>query len=113
MNGTKVVNDTRPEEFHLQTLHCAGYVAGAARQTGQAGSQGGVEALNVGGVDPADMRLGLNQQAVYCLPVAMGQAPLDMGQALAIVTLDDLNDIQFRPGDTPGPAAATMIFGGE
>ena len=36
-----------------------------------------------------------------------------MGQALAIVPFDHLNDIQFRPGDDPGPASFTAIFGGE
>lgn len=113
MNGTEVVNDPRPEEFHLQTLHRAGHIAGAARQAGQAGSQGGIESFDVGGVDPADMSLGLNQQAVYCLPVSIGQASLDMGESFATVTLDDLNNIQFGPRDTPGSATLATVLGGK
>jgi hypothetical protein len=61
MNGTEVVNDARSEELHLQTLHRARHVAGATHRAGQAGSQGGIEAFDIGGINPADMRLGLNQ----------------------------------------------------
>ncbi len=113
MNSAEIVNHTRPEQLHLQAFHCTGEIARPAHQTGQTGPLGGIEPLDVGGIDEADLGLGLNQQTARCAPVAIGQAPLDMGQALAAVALDDLDDIQPRPWKTLGPPSFATVFGGK
>ena len=113
MNGTEIVNHTRPEKLHLQTFHCACQIARATGQAGQTGSQGGIKSLDVGGIDTANLSLGLNQQTTCRGPVAMYQASLDMGQAFATVPFDHLNDVQFRPEDAPGSAPSAAILGSE
>jgi len=113
MNGAEVVNHTRPEKFHLQTFHRAGQVACAASQAGQTGAQGGIEPFDVGGVEATNLSLRLHQQAAGSAPIAMYQASLDVRQAFALVAFDDLDDIQFWPGDALGPTPLAVVPGGK
>lgn len=101
MNGTEVVYDTSPEQLGCEALGGACGTARATHQGWHTGTEGGVEAFDVGGVDkPKDDLCGGNE-FIGVLSTAVSDATLDASEVIATVLLDDLNDMQVGPEDVP------------
>ncbi len=74
MNATEVVDAAGPEEGCLQMGEVTCWRARAAGQGWEPGAQGGVQALNVGGVEGAQLGLGAAHDFLRCRPGAEADA---------------------------------------
>ena len=101
MDGAEVVDDTSPEQLSCEALRGACGTARATHQGWHAGTEGGVEAFDVGGVDQAKADLCGGDEFIGALSTAVSDATLDAGEVIATVLLDDLNDVQVGPEDVP------------
>src|SRR5215212_8322114 len=99
MKMTKIVNASGPEKGGFQAPSACQRRAGFARGGGQPGAKGGIEALDIGGIEHPPTDLGSKNDALRRLRRTIDQAPFHRGQAAAAVTLNDLDNLQVGPND--------------
>jgi hypothetical protein len=107
VNGTEVVDGASPEQLGCEALGGACGTARATHQGWHAGTAGGVEAFDVGGVDEPKADLCGGNEFIGALSTAVSDATLDASEVIATVLLDDLNDVQVGPEDVPGASRLT------
>ena len=84
MNGTEVVHNTCPEHLGLEARCSACQVTSAPYQGGHPGTESGIQALNVSGVDQATGRLRHGNQVRHSVPAAIVHTARDGLEALAL-----------------------------
>ncbi len=97
MRITEVIQTADDIHSGDQGLCFAGQSACAAGQAGKPLAEGGVEALDKGGIDPARSLGNLDQTPDHCL-TALNDAPIDV-QMIGTALLEHLDDGDVGPGD--------------
>ena len=114
MDGTEIVNCAGPEHFEFEPLTRTGELARAAHQAWHPRPKGGIEALNIGGIDFATAQLREANECVNLLPPPKSQTGVNVGELASVAAFDDLNDVKIRPWDmTWSPRFAGIDFGME
>jgi len=99
VDRAEVVDGTRPEHLTAQAGTALGQVTGTACERRQAGTEGGVQAFDEGGVDAAQFTLTEGDQFIDALATAMHDAALDRRQHPPTVVFDDLHNVEVGPGE--------------
>ena len=98
MKIAEIVATTNDVHAGHERLGLLGQGAGAPGQPGKAGAKGGVEPLDVSGVDDTDYLLRDLQQARYLLGTTLDNTPLN-GQTRRCALFDHLHNGDVGPGD--------------
>ena len=101
MDSTEIVNCARPEHFEFETLAGAGQLASAAHKAWHTGPKRGIEALNIGGIDFAWVKLREPNECVNLLPTPKSQAGVNLGELASVTAFDNLNDVEIGPCQMP------------